>query len=600
MITDSPVTKSRLVSSLAVSMLLLSMLSTAQGQTLTLEFDSLPSNQGWEHRGAPVEESVVWVADGAKLSLMTVGTGDDSTAAYEIRDFIHSNWELSLSFTVRILDYENTEGGVGADPGLRFAVTDIGIGHTVLLTDSSLEVNGQSLVVDTSIFHDYVLDMHPDRSFEFFVDGVSLATGDGLDGEFTNLILFGDMALNENMDAEITALSFSQTSFDIEVNKSVSNAFPMASEPVEFTVEVSNIGAQMAPDVRIFDQLPAEMAIPAGTTAFATVGSYDPASGEWLIGDLASGNNAVLTVPAIVTEQQPPECIINTASSDLADDRDDTNDTARAAIHRAGVERCVDLKVDFGIDVSEDFYLFPECDVQDRYSGEVEVTNQGVDAARNVIISLSKEPAGQNLRFNDANCSNAPAAECNIAEIAAGATVTINVTSDLYMSPVATSQSIFLNVTTSDAAYDLSNNNPSATGTAGGFSSCAEIDIGIPEFGDIGPGGCFIATAAYGTPLGRHLDTLRSFRDRFLVTNRPGRALVHFYYRYSPPLADFIAERDWIRAIVRGLLTPIIYTIKYPGLAAAVLLGLIATFITWRRRRKNAAMAANDNQPLPA
>jgi len=566
-------------------MVLLSTVAAAQTTTLTLDFDSLPSNQGWVHRGAPQAENVAWVADGAKLALMTVGSGDDSTAAYEIRNFINSNWELSLSFTVRILDYEDLPAsGVAADPGLRFAVTDTGIGHTVVLTDSLLEVNGQALAVDTSVFHGYVLDMHPDGSFEFFVDGVSLATGDGLGGEFVNLIHFGDMALNQNMDAEITALSFSQTTFDIAVNKSVSNAFPMANEPVEFTVEVSNIGAQMAADVRIFDQLPPEMAIPAGTTAFATVGSYDPATGEWLIGDLASGNNAVLTVPAIVTEQQPPECIINTASSALVDDQDDTNDTSRAAIHRTGVERCVDLKVNFSISVSEKLYFqFPECNVQDRYSGEVEVTNQGPDAARNVVISISKDPAGQNLRFDDATCTNAPAADCNIAEIAAGATVTINVTSDLYMSPVATSQSIFVSATTTDVDYDLSNNNPSATGTAGGFSSCEEIDFGLDDIGNFGPAGCFIATAAYGSPLDRHLDTLRGFRDRFLVTNRPGRALVRFYYRHSPPLADFIADRDWLRTIVRGLLTPIVYSIEYPGLAAMAFFSLIATIIAWRR-----------------
>lgn len=153
MITDLPVTKSRFVSSFGSLMLLISMLSTAQGQTLTLDFDSLPSNQGWQHRGAPQEENVAWIADGAKLVLMTVGSGDDSTAAYEIRDFINSNWELSLSFTVRILDYENlAAGGAAAEQGLRFEVTDTGIGHTVVLTDSLLEVNGQSLAVDTSVF----------------------------------------------------------------------------------------------------------------------------------------------------------------------------------------------------------------------------------------------------------------------------------------------------------------------------------------------------------------------------------------------------------------------------------------------------------------
>lgn len=74
-------------------------------------------------------------------------------------------------------------------------------------------------------------------------------------------------------------------------------------------------------------------------------------------------------------------------------------------------------------------------------------------------------------------------------------------------------------------------------------------------------------------------------------TNRPGRALVVSYYRHSPSLADFIADRDWLRAIVRGMLMPIVYTIKYPGLAALSIFFLIAAALVRRRYRRLAASA---------
>lgn len=65
---------------------------------------------------------------------------------------------------------------------------------------------------------------------------------------------------------------------------------------------------------------------------------------------------------------------------------------------------------------------------------------------------------------------------------------------------------------------------------------------------------CFIATAAYGSALDSHIRSLRWFRDSYLLTNDFGRSFVKAYYRHSPPLAQWIAERPTMRAIVRGAL----------------------------------------------
>jgi hypothetical protein len=95
---------------------------------------------------------------------------------------------------------------------------------------------------------------------------------------------------------------------------------------------------------------------------------------------------------------------------------------------------------------------------------------------------------------------------------------------------------------------------------------------------------CFIATAAYGSPLHPHVDALRAFRDRVLLEAPGGRQLVAFYYAHSPPVARAIAGNDGLRWLARLLLTPLIYAIVYPvqvaGLVCLVLLGWMA-----RRRR---------------
>ncbi|MCK5123775.1 MAG: hypothetical protein KAQ82_00970, partial [Dehalococcoidia bacterium] len=69
-------------------------------------------------------------------------------------------------------------------------------------------------------------------------------------------------------------------------------------------------------------------------------------------------------------------------------------------------------------------------------------------------------------------------------------------------------------------------------------------------------GGCFIATAAYGTPMAEEIGILRQFRDEYLLTNPVGQTLVDFYYRNSPPIAEFITEHPSLKPIVRAGLLP--------------------------------------------
>jgi len=69
-------------------------------------------------------------------------------------------------------------------------------------------------------------------------------------------------------------------------------------------------------------------------------------------------------------------------------------------------------------------------------------------------------------------------------------------------------------------------------------------------------GACFIATAAYGTPMAEEIEILREFRDEYLLTNPLGQALVDLYYRVSPPIAEFITEHPSLKPIVKAGLLP--------------------------------------------
>jgi hypothetical protein len=85
------------------------------------------------------------------------------------------------------------------------------------------------------------------------------------------------------------------------------------------------------------------------------------------------------------------------------------------------------------------------------------------------------------------------------------------------------------------------------------------------EIGCFAPYGfCFIATAAYGTEAAAELNILRDFRDQVLLKNPLGSRFVETYYRVSPPIADFIAKNDVLRAIVRELfIDPVVNLLQW-------------------------------------
>jgi hypothetical protein len=84
--------------------------------------------------------------------------------------------------------------------------------------------------------------------------------------------------------------------------------------------------------------------------------------------------------------------------------------------------------------------------------------------------------------------------------------------------------------------------------------------VGDSSYSSLGSNivGCFIATAAFGSKFEKHVQLLRRFRDFYLMPNSIGRAFVKAYYKYSPPMADFIAKHDILRTMVRWSLAPLI------------------------------------------
>jgi len=352
---------------------------------------------------------------------------------------------------------------------------------------------------------------------------------------------------------------------DLELRMSVDIPVPGPGQPVQFTVTLSNVGSDPATGVVVNDKLPAELAIPAGMAAFTSTGTYTPDTGTWIVGDMAAGATAVLVLPAIVAAATQPPCSANVADTSNAFDTQRSNNRAVAAVRKSANDRCVDLAV------SGRGNLVPPCEKSRHLDVSVSVNNAGPDTASNVFVDLAQNPAiAPGLRFTNAGCTGT---RCSIASVPAGSTVMLQALSNAFTN--STSQTLTLNfsASSSDTDYATTNNQAASSGAVPVFDDC-DIDIGLPKGSVLA---CFIATAAYGSPLEPHVQALREFRDRHLQQFALGRAFIGFYYRHSPPIADLVAAHDSLRLLVRAVLTPVVLVVAHPAESlAAVILILVA------------------------
>jgi hypothetical protein len=112
-------------------------------------------------------------------------------------------------------------------------------------------------------------------------------------------------------------------------------------------------------------------------------------------------------------------------------------------------------------------------------------------------------------------------------------------------------------------------------GTAGSFANAntpvtsftmPAADVTVTAVFEVAGGGCFIATAAYGSPTADQLNVLREFRDVVLLKSAVGSQFVTLYYKFSPPVADFISGNSCLRTLVRELLVdPIVWIVEATG-----------------------------------
>ncbi len=81
-----------------------------------------------------------------------------------------------------------------------------------------------------------------------------------------------------------------------------------------------------------------------------------------------------------------------------------------------------------------------------------------------------------------------------------------------------------------------------------------------------GSGGCYIATATYGTYDCPQVWTLRRFRDSILNRTWYGRTFIRGYYAVSPKFVKYFGDVVWLKKRVRDVLDRFVFVLNKHGI----------------------------------
>ncbi|WP_417357249.1 PKD domain-containing protein, partial [Flavobacterium sp.] len=123
----------------------------------------------------------------------------------------------------------------------------------------------------------------------------------------------GDQSEDDEDNAIVTPVT---PTANLSLTKTVNNATPLVGSQVIFEVVVTNSGPQDATGVEVTDLLPDGYTFISST---ATAGSYNGATGLWVVGTLTTGSFETLQVTAMVNSSGNYENIAEVTASDLPD-----------------------------------------------------------------------------------------------------------------------------------------------------------------------------------------------------------------------------------------------------------------------------------------
>ena len=103
----------------------------------------------------------------------------------------------------------------------------------------------------------------------------------------------------------------------------------------------------------------------------------------------------------------------------------------------------------------------------------------------------------------------------------------------------------------------------SGTTSAGSGANTEDVIVlNDKSFNETEQGGCLIATATFGTEMAPQVQFLREIRDNIVLQTESGTSFMtafnHFYYSFSPTIADYERENPIFKESVKLAITPLL------------------------------------------
>lgn len=182
----------------------------ADAQIIRLDFNSLPSAQGWTFASDGTPETAVFSVGNGLLTQNTVARPDHSW--YQMLGVVNPAGPFAIGVRARVLQYSGDPANAF---GFCFAASTGTEEFLVGIATDRISHGGHNQVpLDGTVFHDYILAVLPGVGYSLFVDGRFVASGPPLSSTVAdigpNRLLFGDCTRGAGALAEITRFNFTQ------------------------------------------------------------------------------------------------------------------------------------------------------------------------------------------------------------------------------------------------------------------------------------------------------------------------------------------------------------------------------------------------------